>query len=209
MKSNKQDLNELLIAVAVTSAKDHILWEINNKQDTWDTPESKQEYASIQAEKKTATDAYIAAGGLVTNRSVTGFHGGNLSHYDIDGAISKKFGKKVSPDSESGGFYAYTDASVINELVAFLKKNFPGLEFSVNEDNNSPNPMEISNWNSAERILENAGVTVDYAPEINIPLKSAEEIGKLLDEATHSLRMTGLVTEEEIEIMFDKYREVV
>ena len=84
------DLKPYLIAIAVASAKDHILWQINHDLDTWDTPESKRENAAIKAETKAATDAYIAAGGLVTNRSFTGYHGGNLSHYDIDKAIVEK-----------------------------------------------------------------------------------------------------------------------
>ena len=193
------NLNKHLIAIAVASAKDHIMWEINNKQDTWDTPESKKEYSTIEAEKKAATAAYIVDGGLVTNRSFTGFHGGDLSHYDIDDAITKKFGKnKVCADSESGGFFAYTDASVADELDAYLKDKFPGLEYGIHVDDD-PRPLGVgAAWHSNEKFLKDAGVTVGYNPIIPIPRKSDKEIIELMEEARSNLLLTGIFSDDEI-----------
>ena len=193
------DLNKHLIAIAVASAKDHILWEINNTQNTWETPESEREYATIEADKKAATNAYIADGGLVTNRSFTGFHGGDLSHYDIDEAIVKKFGRdRVCADSESGGFFAYTDASVADELDAFLKDKFPGLEYGIHVDND-PRPLNGgSSWMAHREFLKKAGVTVDYNPIIPIPRKSDREIIEYITEARKNLLLTGIFSNEEV-----------
>lgn len=198
-----------LIAVAVASAKDHILWEINNANDTWDAPDSRNEYANILAEREEATAAYVAAGGLVTNCSlIGGLHGDTeLSHYDIDDAVTEKFGDRVSADSESGGFYAYTDISVVDELDAFLKANYPDLRYSITRDDENARPLVLTNWNAAEAILKDAGVTVDYEPNITVPVKDADEINELLDQAVQALVLTGLVTRDEAENTVSSYRE--
>jgi hypothetical protein len=202
-------LQTALIAVAVASAKDHILWEINNANDTWSTPESKNEYANIIAEKDAAIAAYIAAGGLVTNVSIIGAltGGSGMSHYDIDDAVKKEFGDRVCADSESGGFYLYTDATVAGEVVAFLGENYPDLHFSSSRDDENTHPLLMTNWNTAEAILTEVSMTIDYAPDIPVPVKDADEINGLLDQAVHALVLTGLATKEEAELTLSGYRE--
>ena len=206
-------LHQALIAVAIAMQKDHILWEINNIGDTWGTKESRNEYDNIQAELKEATDAYIAAGGMVTNRSIIGELTGKsgLSHYDIDDiddAVSAKFPKDaVQSDSESGGLYIYMDKSVVDTVEEFLTKNYPDLSFGVHVDDNDSRPITLCNWNEGKRILDDAGVTVDYAPKITIPLKDDDEINSLVDQAAKALLLTGVASEEQVEAALKGFRE--
>jgi hypothetical protein len=81
------------------------------------------------------------------------------SHYDIDEALIKLYGKEnVSCDSESGEFHVDVTSEYKDKVESFLTKKYPNLSFEtkINDE-----PRTFANWSQAEKFCEENNLTVE------------------------------------------------
>ena len=90
----------------------------------------------------------------------------DTSHYDIEKALMNEFKSKVRVDSESNQFFAYSNSKNEKDITAWLKDNYPSLDFDSRIDKHSKNPYFI-NWNAAERFCKDNGLEVTMPVEAN------------------------------------------
>lgn len=81
------------------------------------------------------------------------------SHFDIDKAVIKKFGKEnVSCDTESGQFHVDVPSDLKDKVEAFLINKFPNASF---ESYTNDEARIFDNWSHAERFCKENNIIVE------------------------------------------------
>lgn len=81
------------------------------------------------------------------------------SHYDIENALIKKFGKDaLIGDSYSDCLVVSVNDKITSKVEAFLKKNYPNLVF---ETNVKDEPVIFPNWSYAEKYCKDNNIKVE------------------------------------------------
>ena len=201
---DKMNLNQLVLMYAIFYVMEADLWDFANKHDAFDDKNYRDRRAEVEECLGLIRFTYIHS--FPENCLNWGFRGclndkapDDLSHYDIESEIRKKFGTDgIQMDSESSWFYVNTTELRKNEVEAFLKENWGDcLDFSVDTHDFDGIP-EISNWSHARGIVKKAGIDVSIAmPELSP--KPEAEIKELVEKASATLMQTGLSRVEAVE----------
>ena len=89
------------------------------------------------------------------------------SHYDIENALIKKFGKDAFIcDSYSDCLVVSMNDKITSKVEAFLKKNYPNLVF---ETNVKDIPTIFGNWSYAKGYCEDNGIKVELPKDYITP----------------------------------------
>ena len=133
---------------AVMTAQESLIWRLCS-DFKWPAG-LKKKYREFQEKLKfevSQIPEYI-------DTTIQGFEENNdISHYDIDKAVKKKFGDKISTDSESGQFYAYCNETVLSDIIEWLGNNYPTLVLEFYKSDNPRNPY-FENWTAAEHFCK-------------------------------------------------------
>lgn len=123
---------------------------------------------------------------LVKNVTISGFHNGDVSHYDIDEDLKDKFGEAVQCDSESGNFFAYCNKKDEKKVLEYLNKKYDKSVFD-------PKPYEsdakyFANWYHAEKHVKDNNLTVPPIPIDAGKLKRLESIQQEIDKKNREVQ---------------------
>ena len=112
----------------------------------------------------------------------------DISHYDIDKAVKKEFGDKISTDSESGQFYAYCNAKHVADITSWLHSNYPTLGLKFYENDTPSNPY-FDNWTHAEHFCKENEfeVVLPVCLDLDVLIK-IKEVDSVLDELSKRKR---------------------
>lgn len=109
----------------------------------------------------------------------------DVSHYDIDTALENVFDGLVRTDSESGGFYAYTSEDNVDEVSAWLKKNYPTLKFDTRVKDKTT--IFVNYWDWHNLLKEHNVVVPNPIETLLSKLNEIEEMKKKIQEMGKSI----------------------
>lgn len=152
-------LLELKIEIAKIDVKISRGFDVARETDNWDA--YRPERVWLDNQRLRLIWEYAQAGGNIYTKTITGYSEG-VSHYDIDDALVKEFGDKVTPDSESGMFSITTTEDVLADVELFLKDKYSGLKYDVREtDPDCIGVNELGNWCQSEAFLKKHGIELE------------------------------------------------
>lgn len=161
---------------ALLYAQEAVFWQLCSDSN-W--PEGLQERYRLFCKKVGEAAQTIPA---VLDITITGIHRGeDVSHHDIDDALESAFKSKVTVDSESGQFFAYCNNKNKGEIEAWLTMNYPGLNFTSDENEDPSNPY-FCNWHAATTYCKKNGIEVTMPEDAKVDSKKLEEIELLNKE---------------------------
>lgn len=176
--------------LAILQVQEANFWEICNKigSDTlWEKYKKFQEEVD-QFEKDNMPE-------LMYHINLIGSDSSEISHYDIDDALTEKFGDSVRADSESGMFSVYIRKERAEEVKEFLKENFKSLSFKEYTDN----PISyFTNWTHARRYVKEHNLAVPEVPLDKEKLKVFQDLSNKKKELQEEIKKV----EEEITNIF-------
>lgn len=199
----------IVTAYAAVSCMDEMLYTHTARLDAWDDDNIRPVRKEVDERLKALAALYYERFGtkcldqwLYGNPNDNDGQYPEVSNYDVEDDLRKNLGTDgISYDSESGWFVLHCTTARRDEVVAYLQKNHPYMEFEVDkEELEDIRPPMITSWTVAAIWMKERNLTATIVLPTPEP-KTGRELDELLDDARSALLRTGLTLKEAVKLL--------